>query len=455
MASRLIDERRLARLNDKGARGGDYALYWMQASQRAELNQTLEFAIQRANRSNVPLVVVCVLHPEVGIRTKRQLQFVLQGLDDVHSALARRNIPLIVRCGKPVSEIGGLADGATEVVCDRGYLREQIDLRHEIASNVDCGVWQVESNVIVPVETASDKREYAARTIRRQVNEAAAEFVRPLETTPLDCGSQSVAVDGIEPDSWDALTDSYPFCEHAAPVDWLTGGTGQAKSRLNAFIDDRLADYRDRSAVNQENVSHLSPYLHFGQISPIAVYRQVRDASTDSMSKDEFLEELLVRRELSFNFVHYEPNYDSLKALPEWASETLREHESDPREHHYTASELESGETHDAAWNAMMREMKSRGYLHNHLRMYWGKKIIEWTNTVDHAHRTALSLNNKYFIDGCDANSFANVLWLFGLHDRAYGEREVFGKVRYMSEGGLERKFDVQDYIDRVERRAG
>jgi deoxyribodipyrimidine photo-lyase len=455
MASRLIDDRRLARLNDKQPQEGSYVLYWMQASQRAETNHSLEFAIQRANRSDVPLVVLCVLHPEVGIRTPRQLQFVLQGLADVHSALARRNIPLVVRCGKPASEIRDLAGDASEVICDRGYLREQIDLRNEIASGVDCGVWSVESDLIVPVETAADKREYAARTIRRQLNEAAAEFVRPLATTALDRGGESVAVDGIAPDSWDALPDSYPFCERAAPIDWLIGGTGQAKSHLKAFVNDRLADYQNRSAVNQENVSHLSAYLHFGQISPLAVYQQVQDASTDPTSKEEFLEELLVRRELSFNFVHYEPHYDSLMALPEWAGETLHEHESDPREHHYTATELEDAETHDPAWNAMMQEMKTRGYLHNHLRMYWGKKIIEWTNTVDHAYRTALSLNNKYFIDGCDANSFANVLWLFGLHDRAYGEREVFGKVRYMSQGGLQRKFDVQDYIDRVERRAG
>lgn len=455
MASKLIDKRRIIRLNDTDAQEGDYVLYWMQASQRSEWNHALEYAIQRANDANVPLLVCCVVHPESGIHTPRQLQFVLQGLREVRSSLDRRNVQFVLRVGQPAKEVCRLAKEANEVVCDRGYLREQVALRQQVASAANCAVWQIESDVIVPVESASTKREYAARTIRDQLNDAAEEFIQPLSTTALNRSSSTVAADGLDPAEWDDLSQHYPFTDRVPAVDWLAGGTSQAKSRLRSFLDERLSDYRDRSAVNQENVSHLSAYLHFGQISPLAVYDAVGKAKANRESRDDFLEELLVRRELSFNFVHYESDYDSLSALPGWAEETLKQHEDDPRSHHYTAQELEGAETHDEAWNAMMREMKVRGYLHNHLRMYWGKKIIEWTNTVDHAHRTALSLNNKYFIDGCDANSFANILWLFGLHDRAYGERDVFGKVRYMSKGGLERKFDVEQYVERSERLAG
>ena len=178
----------------------------------------------------------------------------------------------------------------------------------------------------------------------------------------------------------------------------------------------------------------------------------MRDSSAPKADRDAFLEELIVRRELSKNFVYYaRDTYDSLKALPDWAAETLQEHKSDDRPDHYTRSELEEGKTDDEAWNAAMREMRNRGFLPNYMRMYWGKQIIRWTNTPDYAHETALYLNNKYFLDGYDANSYGNVLWLFGLHDRAWQERDVYGKVRTMTKGGMEGKFDVEAYVARVE----
>jgi len=185
----------------------------------------------------------------------------------------------------------------------------------------------------------------------------------------------------------------------------------------------------------------------------VEITRKVLSASSGSRSdRDAFLEELIVRRELAINFVEHTSDYDRYACLPDWARQTLDEHRDDERDHVYTRKQLEAADTHDRYWNAAMREMVETGYMHNYMRMYWGKKILEWSNTPEHAFRTTLALNNKYFLDGRDASSYANVAWCFGLHDRSWTERPVFGKVRYMNDRGLERKFDVDGYIARVER---
>ena len=348
--------------------------------------------------------------------------------------------------------VARLARNAAEVICDRGYLRHQVKWREQVARQADCRVWQIESDVIVPVETASSKQEYAARTIRPKLNELADEYIQELNTTPIEQSSLDAVVHGVDLSDLDGLLSSMSIDSRVKPTEEFPGGTSQAKQRLKEFLTNSLSKYDERTSVVDSHASLLSPYLHFGQISPVAVANAVKSSRGHEIdSKQAFLEELLVRRELAINFVHYQSDYDSLQCLPDWAAETLRQHESDERPYHYTASELEEAKTHDPAWNAAMQEMKLRGYLHNHLRMYWGKKIIEWTNTVQHAYRTALQLNNRYFLDGRDANSYTNVAWLFGLHDRAHQERPVFGKVRFMSADGLKRKIDVEQYIRHVE----
>lgn len=450
MATKQIDRARIQTLNDRDTEDGDYVLYWMASSQRTEWNHALEFAIQRANENQQPLHVCCVISPRLGIHSARQFQFVIEGLRHVATSLSRRDIAFSVHLADPEKTVLDLAAQASELVCDRDYLREPVAMRSHVASNAACKVWQVETNVIVPVSEAAQDREYAARTIRSQITAAADDYVRDLSTTAVEKGARDYEIPSADLSNPTSLMDQYSFSWEVPPVGWLSGGTSQAKAHLQRFIDQRLSHYTERKAVVEENVSYLSAYLHFGQISPLAVYQGIQECSADREAKEAFLEELLVRRELAVNFVHFEKEYDSLNSLPQWAYRSLMEHESDERPHHYTRSELEDAQTHDEAWNAMMIEMKDRGYLHNHLRMYWGKKIIHWTNTVGHAFRTAIELNNKYFLDGWDPNSYANVLWLFGLHDRAHAEREVFGKVRYMSSGGLDRKVDVERFVERV-----
>ena len=224
--------------------------------------------------------------------------------------------------------------------------------------------------------------------------------------------------------------------------------------RLDNFLRNGLRGYASsRNEPADWQSSLLGPYLHFGQISPVDVALSVRRSSRGSkQDRDAFLEEIIVRRELSVNFVRYNTKYDSYTCLPEWARTTLAEHQDDERPHAYTRTRLEAAKTHDPYWNAAMREMLHTGFMHNYMRMYWGKKILEWSNTPQSGFRRALYLNNKYFLDGRGANSYANVAWCFGLHDRGWTERAIFGKVRYMNDRGLERKFDMARYIEGVDK---
>ncbi len=450
MPSKTIPQERIARLNDKQASSGKYTLYWMQQSQRAECNHALEYAIQRANAQGNRLLVCFGLTDQYPEANLRHFQFMLEGLQHTERMLRRRKIPFVLRLGSPDEVAIELAKEATEVVCDRGYLRHQMKWRTTLARAAECRVWQVEGDAIVPVATASSKREYAARTIRAKLQSSAPQFLVPLATTPIDKHSLNVGIKGVDLKDIQQVLARLQIDRTVQPASWLAGGTAQAKARLKDFLSNSLSRYEQRTQILNENVSHLSPYLHFGQISPMEVALEIKACGVSTAAQDAFLEELLVRRELAINFVHYESDYDSLSSLPDWAAETLSKHEDDARDHQYTKAELENGETHDEAWNAAMTQMRHRGYLHNHLRMYWGKKIIEWTNTTRHAYRIALALNNRYFLDGRDASSYTNILWLFGLHDRAHQERDIFGKVRYMSPDGLKRKFDVEAYVRHV-----
>jgi deoxyribodipyrimidine photo-lyase len=231
------------------------------------------------------------------------------------------------------------------------------------------------------------------------------------------------------------------------------GGTGQARRRLRVFIAARLGGYAEqRGEPAAFQCSLLSPYLHFGQISPVEIALAVRGADRGTPADSRaYLEELIVRRELAANFVHYQPRYDDYASIPAWAWATLEAHRADRREHLYTRAQLEAARTHDPYWNAAMREMRVTGFMHNYMRMYWAKKILEWSAEPEAAFRTILHLNNKYFLDGRDPSSYANVAWIFGVHDRPWPERPVFGKVRSMTAQGLERKFDMAAYLRAVE----
>ena len=454
-----IDPARVQPLNDTARQsGGRYVLYWMEQAQRAANNPALEHAIGAANDDGVPVLAVFGLTDDAPEATLRHHTFMLEGLRETQEALADRGIRLVVQRGAPDLVALSAAADATQVVTDRGYLRHQKRWRRRVAAEAPCRVTQVEGDVVVPVETVTDKAEYAARTIRPKIREHLDRFLtRPSRASLNRPSLEMETTTGLPLNDIEALTDRLDLDEDVPPVSRLhSGGASEAEALLDGFCAEHLDGYdENRNQVQSQAVSHMSKYLHFGQVSPVALALRIREADAPEDDIDAYLEELIVRRELAVNHVHFRPDtYDRYECLPEWAQESLAEHAEDDRPHTYTEAELVQGETHDPYWNAAMMEMRETGYMHNYMRMYWGKKILEWSPDPQTAFARTLRLNNRYFLDGRDPNSFANVAWIFGLHDRGWKERPVYGKVRYMSQGGLERKADPDAYVKKVERLA-
>jgi deoxyribodipyrimidine photo-lyase len=456
MANSLIQDERIQRLNDQEVQNGQYVLYWMQQSQRVEYNHALEYAIQQANALQQPVVVCFGLMADYPESNLRHYTFMLEGLQETAQALHQRGIKWVMRYGTPDQIALDLGEQASLIVCDRAYLRFQRHWRQQVAQQATCPVIQIESDVVVPVETASIKADYAARTLRPRIHRHLDRFLIPLDPTPVACSSLDLDLQSLDLSNIDAILSQLPLDRSVPAVSPLfRGGTTVAKQTLMHFLAHAFPTYTEhRNQPQTDAVSYMSQYLHFGQISPLYLALQIQaqgDVRRDHI--DTYLEELIVRRELAMNFVYYTPNYDAYSCLPNWAQKTLEAHHQDPRLPCYALEELDQAQTADPYWNAAMREMKYTGYMHNYMRMYWGKKIIEWTATPELAFQTALVLNNKYFIDGRDANSYTGVAWVFGVHDRGWRERPIFGTVRYMAASGLRRKCDIDGYIKKVNQR--
>lgn len=461
MATSQVHDDRIRRLDDadEGRQpdgDGVHVLYWMQASGRAEHNDALEYAVQTANDHAVPLHVVFGLTADYPQASARHHRFLLEGLADVSTALERRGIPFAVRSGEPVDVAVDAAAGAVEVVVDRGYLRHLVAWREELVARTSVPVWQVEGDVVVPVEVASDKREYAARTIRPKIERHREDFLVELTTTPLDHTGEPL--DGID------LTDIGGVLAELGLEDpgpgVVQGGTSRARARLDDFLQHGLAGYGERRPDPADDVhSFQSTFLQYGQVSPVWLALQVRDSGIGSEDdRATWLEELVVRRELAHNYVVFEPGYDRYAALPDWARRTLEEHRADEREHVYSYEQLRLGRTHDRAWNACQAQVREEGFLHNHLRMYWGKQVVLWAGSGQAAFEQLLRLNNEHFLDGRSPNSFANVAWIFGLHDRPWQETPIRGTTRPMTRSGLESKIGkrkLEAWMAAVEQRHG
>ncbi|MET0744256.1 MAG: deoxyribodipyrimidine photo-lyase [Microvirga sp.] len=440
-------------LNDADPRpDARYVLYWMQQSQRARFNPALEYAVDAANARGLPVLVCFGLTDGYPEANARHYTFMLEGLAEVARALVERGIGFVIGRGPPDQIALDFSRDAALIVCDRGYLKPQRAWRDDVARQATCRVVQIEGDVLVPVETVSPKHEYAARTLRPRLYRAWNDYIVPLEPRPVRCPAL-----GLTAESSFDLTDvprlvrSLKVDQGVAPVRRFQGGTGEAWARLERFLDEPFARYaKNRSKPEAGAASHMSPYLHFGQISPVEIALAIREAGTgDDEDRSAYLEELIVRRELAMNHVYYDEKYDTYETVPEWARRTLDSRRTDKRPYLYEPGQLERGETHDRNWNAAMLEMRATGYMHNHLRMYWGKKILEGSPSPREAFKTTLRLNNRYFLDGRDANSFTNVAWVFGLHDRPWGPQPVFGNVRSMGQNTF-KKFDAEAYVRTV-----
>ena len=454
MKSQNFHESRIQSLNKLDLQQGDFVLYWMQQSQRAEYNHALEYAVQQANKIDQGVLVVFGLMDDYPEANVRHYTFMLEGLQETQATLGKRSIKMVVQTGNPANVALSAGKKASLIVCDRGYLRHQRQWRKKVAKDADCWVVQVESDVVVPIQVVSSKAEYAARTIRPKIHKHLSDYLVEFKPTKIKKSSLQLRIKGIDLSDINAVLKEMSIDRDVLPVSHLfNGGTSQARKIFAEFLRRRFKKYvKNRNQPQTDDVSHMSKYLHFGQISPLYLALQI--LKTDKPLKearDSFLEELIVRRELAMNFVYYTQNYDSFQCLPNWAQKTLGEHKKDKRETTYTRRQLENAKTHDDYWNAAMREMVSTGFMHNYMRMYWGKKILEWSRTPEHAFKTTLAINNKYFLDGRDANSYTGVAWVFGVHDRAWFERPIFGKIRYMAASGLERKCDIQAYVKKVD----
>ncbi len=456
----MIHPSRIQPLNGRSLQDGRYVLYWMQASQRVECNHALEYAVGTANEHNLPVVVLFGLTEQFPESNLRHYTFMLEGLEEVRKDLHRRGIRFALMRRSPELAATELAREASLVVADRGYLRIQRQWRNHVAKNSPCAVIQVESDAVVPVETASPKEEYTAGTLRPKIRRILPDYLVPLAERPLRKDSLSLSLDVDAEKDFQALPGQMTIDRTVAPVKTTRGGTGRAKLLLEKFVADKIRRYPDlHNDPGLYNSSHLSPYLHFGQISPLAIALRISsERSIPGVAREAYLEELIVRRELSMNFVYYNERYDEFESLPDWAKKTLAAHAKDRRAYLYNPQQWERAETHDPYWNAAQKELVLSGSMHNYMRMYWGKKILEWSRSPAEAFRTALRLNNRYELDGRDPNGFAGVAWCFGKHDRAWPERKVFGKIRYMNDAGLKRKFDMDAYlrkVDTLERQSG
>jgi deoxyribodipyrimidine photo-lyase len=446
---KMIQNERIKELNKKDTAKKKYVLYWMQQAQRSEYNHALEYAVVRANELDKPLVVVFGITDDFPEANLRHYYFMLEGLKETSEDLAGRGIQMIMQHGSPEIVAAKLARHACFVVADRGYLKIQRKWRDYVAENAPCPVVQIETDVVVPAETASTKEEYTAATIRKKIQNKLDSFLTPVRHRHVKRNSLHMRFKNFDISNINDAIRRLKIDRSITSVSEYRGGTRAGKRLLTEFINNRLDRFADkRNDPSKDMLSSMSPYLHFGQISPLYIALEVN--ASQSKSKNAYLEELIVRRELSMNYVYYNSHYDSFKGLAEWSRKTLNQHRKDHRQYTYAAEELENAQTHDNYWNAAQKEMIQTGKMHGYMRMYWGKKIIEWTREPEQAFAIALYLNNKYELDGRDPNGYAGVAWCFGKHDRPWPERKIFGKVRYMSAAGLKRKFNIEDYVNRI-----
>ena len=446
-----VNPKRVRILKDSPATGGPI-VYWMSRDQRAEDNWALLHAQDMAIARKVPLIVVFCLVPDYLGATLRHYDFLIRGLSELSKYLEIKSIPFFLRIGEPATEIPRLVQklGAGCLVTDFDPLRIKRHWKRKIASRMEVPFIEVDAHNIIPCWIASPKQEWGAYTIRPKIRRLLPEFLKPfpkLRQHPFPLSDLSERID------WDKSLKNLRPDKSVAPVHSIEPGAGAAKRKLQRFLKAGLAEYNTRrNNPKAEGQSGLSPYLHFGQLSAQRVALDVLNAAVDPLQKEAFLEELIIRRELGDNFCYYNPDYDSTNSFPEWSKTSLDAHRRDLRTNTYSFEGFEVGRSHDPLWNAAQMEMVKTGKMHGYMRMYWAKKILEWSESPEQAMETAIRLNDRYALDGRDPNGYAGIGWsIGGVHDRAWGERQVFGKVRYMSYAGCKSKFDVEGYIRKIE----
>ena len=435
----------------EGTPGAGPVIYWMSRDQRVYDNWALYFAIHLARQQSRGLEIVFDLDPAFLGGTLRQLDFKCKSLAEVERTARTNGIPfsLVVSSTGPAPLIRWLgARDPHTVVTDFSPLRIHRSDKSAVAAGITATLLEVDAHNIFPAWHISPKQEFQAATFRPKVNKNIAEFLDALPNPEEYSFAQAITPDTLSID-WDEILATANTDRSVAPVTWVTPGPTGAEAELARFVAERISGYDTlRNDPVRDGQSDLSPYLHYGNIAPQRVAITVRDSEAPQAAKDAFLEEHIVRREVAENYCLYCPDYDRFEGAWKWAQVSLGEHWNDPREYIYTLEQFDSALTHDTLWNAAQNEMRKRGKMHGFMRMYWAKKVLEWSSDPSEAIRIAIYLNDRYELDGRDPNGYTGIMWsICGIHDRPWFDRAVYGKIRYMNRNGCEKKFDVAAYI--------
>ena len=450
----LADPRLTIRRSGSPNNEGSCVVYWMQRAQRGIDNPALDLAINLGNELQKPVAVFFGLHPNYPHANLRHYTFLLEGIIETARQIEARGAVFSFR-PYPHHDLIRFCEevDACLVIGDENPMREPEGWRRKAAEKLRVPFYTVDADVVVPTKFF-EKEEYAARTIRPKITRHLLQFLVPFENPSAKFKWAKKAIPASTANPAEFELSSLPIDQSAQPVSKFHGGYRAASKQLREFTKTGLQAYDTaRNLPHLDRTSRLSAYLHFGQLSPVTIALAVQDADAPKIAKDAYLEELIVRRELAINYVARNPNYDNLNGCHEWAKKTLHESVSDPRTNIYSEAEFEAAQTHDDLWNAAQMEMVKSGRMHGFLRMYWAKKILEWTPTPAEAFSIAVHLNDRYFLDGRDPNGYTGIAWAIGAkHDRPWApKRKIFGMIRYMSYDGCKRKFDINAYIKKVD----
>jgi deoxyribodipyrimidine photo-lyase len=440
-----------------GAPGdGTCVVYWMQRAQRGRDNHALNLAVAVGNALDLPVVAYFAAISNFPHANLRHYAFLNQGLPDVEEDCAERGVGFVMRRAPHEDHLKFFADvNAAMVIGDENPMREPEKWRVKIAEELRVPFWTVDADVIVPSKLL-EKAQFSAAVARPRLYRALPEFLVPYTNPRAEVKwkrPHGLHADDVREDITRGWED---FDRSVKPVEAWTGGHHAAVKRLHLFCNAMLTNYdRDRNHPEIDGTSKMSPYLHFGHIGPqtiaLAVDAAAKKHAPRKAERESYFNELIVWRELSVNFVRYQPEYDSPACADKWARETIEEHDRDQREVLHKLPQLENAQTYDELWNAAQIQMVRYGWMHNYLRMYWAKKIVEWTPNVRIAMKVAIYLNDKYELDGRDPNGYAGIAWsMLGKFDRAWFDRPIFGKRRYMSGSSTGKKFLSALYIEQA-----
>ncbi len=455
-----VDTRVTVRRGGAPKPGGKCVVYWMQRAERGTENAAVDCAVNIANELGLPLLVYFSVISNFPNANLRHYVFLNQGLPDIEEDLAERNISFIVR-RPPGNSLDKLLEevNAAILIGDENPCREPERWRKVIARRLKISFWTVDADVIVPSKLFP-KAQYAAYVLRPRLYKELPNYLRPLKNPKAQHTWKRPKSFESYPVSSDITEGWKKFDRSVGPVESFTGGSHAARKRLKFFIEHVLENYdKGRNEPAKDGTSRLSPYLHFGHIGPLeialAVDAAVKKNASLAKARESFFNELIVWRELAVNFVKYTPTYDSIECAEPWANQSLTEHAQDRRDWTYTLQQMERGETHDELWNASQMQMAHFGWMHNHMRMYWAKKILEWSPNPAVAFQYAVTLNDRYELDGREPNGYAGIAWaIAGKFDRPWFDRPIFGKIRYMSGASTGKKFDSKCYMELVREHA-